>query len=119
VNLRILTKGDPILEPDILWGSPMIEEILKILKQNADIIVIDTPPVIGIPDAGLIASYSDGIIFCVEAAQTDKTMLLRAQKILDHANSKFLGVVLNKVDPSSVYGSSKYYKDCAKHYRQG
>ena len=117
-NLRILTKGDPILEPDILWASPMIQEILKILKQHADFIVIDTPPVISIPDAGLIAYYSDGIIFCVEAAQTDKTMLLRAQKILDHANSKFLGVVLNKVDPSSIYGSHKDYKYYTKHYTQ-
>lgn len=117
-NLRILTKGDPIMDPDVLWASPMIDEVLKILKQTADFIVIDTPPVIGIPDAGLIALHSDGIVLCVEAEQTERKMLLRTQKILDHASSKFWGAVLNKVDPTSLYGSYKYYKYYKKHYNK-
>jgi tyrosine-protein kinase Etk/Wzc len=117
-NLRLLPKGNAVFDPDIVWASPMIQEILQILKQNADFIIIDTPPVIGIPDAGLIASYSDGIVFCVEAGSTDKTMLLRAQKVLARAGNRFLGVVLNKVDPNSVYGRHRYYKYYMKHYEK-
>jgi Mrp family chromosome partitioning ATPase len=117
-NLRIIAKGDSIMDPDILWASPLIDEIFKILKQVADFIVIDTPPVIGIPDAGLIATHVDGILFCVQAAQTEKHMLLRAQRLLDHDGGKLWGVVLNQVDPTSLYGSYKYYKYYKRHYNK-
>ena len=116
VNLRVLTKGDPIVDADILWGSPVIEEILKVLRQSAELIVIDAPPVIGMPDASFIGRYADGILFCVEAGHTDRKMLLRAQKILDSVNGKILGVVLNKVDPSSICGGSKYYRYYVRNY---
>jgi len=113
-NLRILTMGDPLLAPDVLWNSPLTEEILSMLRRIADFIVIDTPPVIGIPDASIMARYCDGILFCVAAGQTEKTMLTRARKILEQAGNKLWGVVLNKVDPDSIYGSNKYYKDYMK-----
>ncbi|MDZ7289984.1 MAG: Wzz/FepE/Etk N-terminal domain-containing protein [candidate division KSB1 bacterium] len=117
-NLRILVMGDPIIDPDLLWSSPMIEETLTILRQVAELIVIDTPPIIGMPDASIIAHHCDGIILCVEAGQTEKKILLRAQKILQQTGSKFWGVVLNKVDPNSIYGTYKYYKYYVKHYHK-
>jgi len=114
-NLRLLTMGDPLLDPDMLWNSAVTEEILAMLRRIADFIVIDTPPVIGIPDASTISRYCDGVILCVAAGQTEKTTLVRFKKILDQAaNNKLWGVVLNKVEVNSVYGPSKYYKDYVK-----
>jgi Mrp family chromosome partitioning ATPase len=118
-NLRILTMGDPLLAPDVLWTSSVTEEILSMLRQVADFIIIDTPPVIGMPDASIIARYCDGVLFCVAAGQTDKTMLLRSKKILEQASNKLWGVVLNKAELNVIYGASKYYKHYAKYYGKG
>jgi tyrosine-protein kinase Etk/Wzc len=118
-NLRILTMGDPLLAPDVLWTSSVTEEILSMLRQIADFVIIDTPPVIGMPDASIIARYCDGVLFCVAAGQTDKTMQLRAKKILEQASNKLWGVVLNKVDLNVIYGASNYSKYYAKYYGKG
>jgi len=118
-NLRILTMGDPLLAPDVFWTSPVTEEILSMLRKIADFIIIDTPPVIGMPDASIIARYCDGVIFCIAAGQTDKTTLQRAKKIMEQSSNKLWGVVLNKVDPSAIYGASKYYKYYARYYSKG
>lgn len=117
-RLKILTAGDALIEPHRLWGAPVIEEIISLLKQTADLIVIDSPPVIGIPDASFIARYTDQILLCVEAAKTDKKLLQRAQRALDHTQAKVLGVVLNKVDPAVLYGGYKYYKYYERHYKK-
>ncbi len=117
-RLKILTAGDALIEPHRLWGSPIIEEILSLLRQAADLIVIDAPPIIGIPDASFIARYADQILLCVEAAKTDKKVLQRAKRALDHTHAKVLGVVLNKVDPAVLYGGYKYFKYYERHYNK-
>ncbi len=115
-TLRIFTAGDKSVEPHLLWSSPLLEEILSQLKQIADLIVIDSPPVIGIPDASFIAHHADGVLLCVEAAKTEKSVLQRAQKSLDRVHARFLGVVLNKVDPAALYGGYKYYRHYQRKY---
>lgn len=115
-RLKILAAGDAPIKPHRLWGTPIIEEIISLLKQAVDLIVIDSPPVIGIPDASFIARYADQILLCVEATKTDKKVLQRAQKVLDHTRAKVVGVVLNMVDPAVLYGGYKYYKYYQRHY---
>lgn len=91
-------------------------EIFLCLKNTADLIVIDSPPALGIPDACFIMRHSDSILFCVEAAKTDGKALHRTLKFLDKANSKFLGVAFNKVNPSMIYGGYGHYKYYLKQY---
>ncbi|MCI0696548.1 Wzz/FepE/Etk N-terminal domain-containing protein [candidate division KSB1 bacterium] len=117
-NLRLLAMGDPLIAPDVLWSSPYIEEILGMLRRIANFIVIDTPPLIGMPDASIVGQYCDGILLCVEAGRTEEKILLRAQKILDLGENKVWGVVLNKVEPDTIYGTYKYYKYYVKHYHK-
>lgn len=117
-NLRLLAMGDPLLAPDVVWSSPVIDEILRMLRRAANFIVIDTPPLIGMPDASIVAHYCDGILLCVEAGRTEKKILLRAQKILDQGDNRLWGVVLNKVEPDTIYGNYKYYKYYMKHYHK-
>ena len=104
-NLRILSIQDAPAEPDIFWSSPVLGEILASLDQRADLIVIDTLPVLGFPDAISVAPQVDGILLCVEAAQTDAKSLMRTYRILQHVEGNLVGVVLNKVDPKQIYRS--------------
>jgi Mrp family chromosome partitioning ATPase len=80
-------------------------------------VVIDSTPVIGIPDTCYIARYADQILFCVESAKTERKLLQRALKALDHTHThaELLGVVMNKVDPTMLYGGYEYYKYYARH----
>jgi tyrosine-protein kinase Etk/Wzc len=112
-TLQILTAGDKLTKPHMVWSSPMIEEIIALLRLAADLIVIDSPPVIGIPDPTFIINHADRVLLCVEAARTEKKALQRTLKSLENARDKFIGVVLNKVDPATNYGGYKYYQ---RHY---
>jgi len=115
-KLQILTAGDKINQPDLFWTSRVLEETLKYIRRRVDFVVIDAPPLLGISDPINIANYVDGILLCVEAEQTPKNILLRAKKCFDHTSAKLLGVVLNKVEPVSIYGNNKYRKYYMKSY---
>ena len=90
--------------------APAVQETLSALNGSANFVVIDAPPVLGIPDAINIARQVDGILLCVEAGKTPKNVLVRAQKSLELANNNLLGVVFNKVPQMPAYSQSKYYK---------
>lgn len=117
-KLRIQTSGHKLEAPNMFWSSTDIREMLSPLKQSADLIVIDAPPVLGIPDANFIARHSDFVLLCVEASRTETKMLQRAQKIIANTSVKFLGVVLNKVEPASIFSGYKSYKYYAKQYKR-
>lgn len=109
-GLKFLSTGTLPKEPAGLWAARELRTLLQGLMKNFDFVVIDTPPALGIPDAVSIASYVDGILFCVQAEQIDKKVLLRTRKILSEASGNLLGVVWNKVDQTTIYGKYKYRK---------
>lgn len=116
-KLRILTSGNSIEASDMVWSSKIIPEVIWKLKKAADLIVIDAPPALGVPDASYIARHCDFVLLCVETARTEKELLQRVQKIFANIGVRFLGVVLNKVEPESIYGGYKNYKYYTKQYK--
>lgn len=114
-NLKFLGPGPVNKEPSLIWNSLQLKEILATLIQDFDFVVIDSPPVIGIPDAVSIASCVDGIVLCVESESVDRTLLMRTRKTLKQTNRHLIGVVWNKVEPRSIYGKHEY----RKYYQAG
>ncbi len=109
-NLAVLTAGNAVIQSDVLWNSPVMGVILKSLQEKSDFMIIDMPPVLGISDAIFAAAHVDGVLLCVEADKTDKKTLLRTQKFLQHTNCNLYGIIFNKVNPLSIYGTNKYQK---------
>ncbi|MCA1048643.1 CpsD/CapB family tyrosine-protein kinase [Priestia aryabhattai] len=104
-NLYVLTCGPVPPNPSELLASYQMEELLKEMKQQFDMIIFDTPPILAVADAQILANQVDASILVVSSGKTGKEAALKAKDLLVHAKSKLLGVVLNncKADSRNYY----------------
>jgi capsular exopolysaccharide synthesis family protein len=97
-NLAAVTAGTLPPNPAELIGSPRFTAVLRQLEANADIVVIDTPPVMVVADASILAHQTSGVLFVVDADTTSRHAAQAALDQLERARAHFLGAVLNRVD---------------------
>jgi Mrp family chromosome partitioning ATPase len=71
--------------------------MLRNLRGRFKHIIIDSPPLLVVTDATILSTLVEGVVLVVESGTTPKKFVLRARRILDSANARLLGVVLNKV----------------------
>jgi len=90
----LAVRGRPT-NPSELLGSMTMRKLLNELSERYDRIVLDTPAVLGVPDAKAVADISDGIVMIVRADSTAQHDVEAALEILDRG--KILGLVLNGV----------------------
>lgn len=104
-NLYVLTSGPVPPNPSELLASSQMKELLKEMKQQFDMIIFDTPPILAVADAQILANQVDASILVVSSGKTEKEAAVKAKELLVHAKSKLLGAVLNnrKVDSGSYY----------------
>jgi len=116
-GLLLLTAGRTPPNPAELLGSQRFQELLASLKVRFDWIIIDTPPVMAVTDATLVAHHASGVVFVVGADLTSRHAARRALDQLEHAGAKFVGGVLNRVDlQRNGYYYSQYYRREYTHY---
>ncbi len=77
-GLRVLTSGPLPPNPAELLGSTRMRELLAQLLAQADIVVIDTPPVTAVSDAAIISSQADGVLLVLDAGHTRREVARRA-----------------------------------------
>lgn len=95
-NLDVLPVGDIPTDPPNVISSQYFRSFLESVRERYDIIILDSPPVIGLADSPLLSRYVDGVVFIVEANRTHHGQTKGAIRRLEDAGSKFLGVVLTK-----------------------
>ena len=96
-NLRILAAGPLPPNPSELLGSRRMSEVIVQLKSEADYVLFDTPPVVIVTDAAVLATRVDGVLLVVSAGKTRRELAQRAKGLLEKVNAPLLGVVLNSV----------------------
>ena len=108
-NLWLIPSGPIPPNPAELLCSEAMESLFGELRRRFKHIIIDSPPLLAVTDATVLASAVDGVILVVESGVTPKKFVSRARNILDGANARLLGVALNKVHMrhDGYYGS--YY----------
>ncbi len=106
-NLSVLTAGTLPLNPPELLGSRDTRQWLHVFKEQFDIVIIDSPPVLALTDAQVLCSQVDGVVMVVAADSTSKSDVQRAQAMLRHAGGRLLGAVFNKVKRTNTTGG--YY----------
>jgi len=104
-NLYILTSGPIPPNPAELLASVSMEYLLKEAYNSFDFILFDTPPVLAVTDAQVLANIVDGSILVTSSGTTDRDGAIKAKELLNNANAKLLGAVLNnkKADKNMHY----------------
>lgn len=106
-NLWVLPAGDLPPAPADLIGSPRMDAIIERLKDEADIVIFDVPPVIAVTDAALLAAKCDGLLLILRAGTTRRDHAERAKELLDRINVRIIGVALTHAQIDSKMGA--YY----------
>lgn len=93
--LSIVTSGQVPPNPSELLGSDRMKQVVDQLAEMADYVVIDTPPLLPVTDAAIIATLADGAVIVTRANSTRRDDLAGALKALDLVSARVLGTVLN------------------------
>jgi capsular exopolysaccharide synthesis family protein len=117
-GLSVLVAGRIPPNPTELLGAPRFRELMTTVKTHFDWIIVDTPPVMAVADATLVAHLATGVVFVVGAEMTSRHAAKRALDQLEHVHAKFVGGVLNKVDlhRNPYYYSQYYRREYAQYY---
>jgi capsular exopolysaccharide synthesis family protein len=103
-NLYLLTAGRPPTDPATLLTSPHLPALLEFLEDQADVILIDSPPVLGPPDATVLATICEGAILVVRAGSTKMELIQRAKaRLLAHEGVNLLGLTVNRAELDGSY----------------
>lgn len=111
-NLRVITTGPLPPNPAELLGSHRMRELLQRLGAEADLVVVDSPPLHAVTDAAVLAAEVDGTLLVVHAGRTRRAAARQAKEALDRVGGHVLGVVLNRLTERSSAGYYyRYYGD--------
>ena len=97
-NIDLIPTGPTPPNPIELLSSRSNGELIDTLKKHYDIIILDSPPVLGISDTSVLLKYSDANLVVVSSGKTQYELLERCKKAFETANSKITGVVINKAN---------------------
>jgi non-specific protein-tyrosine kinase len=94
-GLSLLASGPLPPRPADLLGSRRMVALLDRLRASADIVLIDTPPVVAVTDAAVLAPQVDGVLLVLQAGHTRRDRAREARQILEKVKAHIIGVVLN------------------------
>lgn len=112
-TLRIISAGPTPNDPAALLGSRQTEEFLRGLRQVADFVIIDAPPVLAVADASILAPLVDGTVFVMDAERSSRSALAQARDQLENAGANIIGAVYNNFQP----GQSRYSPYYSYYYQ--
>jgi capsular exopolysaccharide synthesis family protein len=97
-NLSCLPSGPLPPNPLALFGSARMNQLFQELKRHFSIVIIDSPPVLGLADTTVLASKVDGVILVARAGQTPRSMIRQAIQQIRRAGATLLGAAVNQVE---------------------
>ncbi|MBE3570926.1 MAG: CpsD/CapB family tyrosine-protein kinase [Bacillales bacterium] len=104
-KLDLLSSGPIPPNPAELLSSRMMEQMLTEAYKQYDLVIFDSPPVLAVTDAQVLANQCQGTVLVVKSGETELENALKAKELLQAAKAKLLGAVLN----SKALKSSSYY----------
>jgi protein-tyrosine kinase len=108
-NLKVISAGHPPQNPTVLLSSDRMIAALGEMQRTFHWIVIDTPPLLPVTDASVIARECVGLILVVRMGQTPQNVIARSQELLVEQRLPVLGCILNDFS-SQTRGNEYYYR---------
>jgi polysaccharide biosynthesis transport protein len=110
-RLLVLASGPLPPNPAELLSSSRTADLLRSLASQADIVLIDSPPVLPVTDSIVLSQRVDSTVLVVSASTTTRKAAHRAAEMLHQVNAPLVGAVLNGVSEDTGYGgyASRYY----------
>ena len=104
-NLFVLTAGSLPPDPIKLLSSNKMLYLMEQFQAFFDLVIYDTPPLVGLADANIIAAHTDGMVLVVSMEKTDRSVLIKAMEGLKISGASVLGLVANgaKAQISQTY----------------
>ena len=113
-NLKVVTSGPLPPNPAELLGSKRWLAILERLKAEADLVIIDSPPLQAVTDAALLAAVVDGTILVIHARRTRRGAVRQAREALARSGGNILGVTMNRLKKREY--DQNYYSYYSAYY---
>jgi capsular exopolysaccharide synthesis family protein len=110
-NLWILAAGRLPPNPAELLSSKRFQQFLQAVRERFDWVIVDSPPVMAVTDASILAHSASGVLFVTTADVTNRSAAIRAMDQLAAARASVIGAVLNRADVErNAYFYSPYYR---------
>lgn len=104
-NIYILPSGKIPPNPSEMLSSAAMNKLLDVLKEEYDILILDSPPLENFTDGQILAAKVEGTILVVQAGESKIESVKEAKNLLDIVGANIIGVVMNKVSNSK----KRYY----------
>lgn len=117
-NLYMLPSGPIPVDPSGLIGSHRMQKLMSEVSQRFDVVLIDSPPVLGVSDASLLVSRADATLLVLQPRKMPLKALLRAKTLIQNAGGQLMGLVMNNVDISGDT-QYQYYTTYYSYYSKG
>jgi succinoglycan biosynthesis transport protein ExoP len=117
-NLSLLPSGETAADAVGILNSQRMSDLIAELKQRYDMILFDSPPMLGVSDSSVLASEVDQTVIIVQHRRFPRAMLTRVKQAIVGVGGTVLGVVLNNVDlrhDQNYY----YYTSYSNYYSTG
>lgn len=108
LELLILTSGKMPPNPSELLGSEKMRDLLEELKEWADWVIVDTPPLLAVADGAAVARWCDGVLVVLKGGQSTRDELKKARGMLQNVGARVLGAVVWGLEGRNASGSYGY-----------
>jgi succinoglycan biosynthesis transport protein ExoP len=118
-NLRVLSAGPAVSGATNLLYSPRMNEYVTRFMRDFDMVIFDTPPMLTIVDARVIARHTDGVVLVVRAGKTTRDAAMAAQSRLREDGVHVVGTIMNDWNPKRAPGGYYGYYNGYHGYAKG
>jgi capsular exopolysaccharide synthesis family protein len=119
-NLSFLTSGTLPANPAELLGAAPMRSLIREVTEEFDVVLFDSPPVLPVTDAAVLASQVDGVVLVYQLGRAGRGLLRRAKSHLETVQADLRGVILNDIKAEvSEFSSPEYYYQDYSRYAEG
>jgi succinoglycan biosynthesis transport protein ExoP len=116
-NLNVVVSGSGTGRAASLLHSARLSELLKRLRQEYDVVLIDSPPMLQLADSRVLGRLADGVILVIRSGRTHQKLAVASVQRFHSDGTRVLGTILNDWNPKTA-GQSYYYNySYANHYK--